>query len=254
MLKIQNLACIPVRITPDENVYPIKDVRLIDKKINSLYFFTPSQQDEMRSPDGEQLLEPIGDIDSLNLFLNISDFRNRDIARDFNIKNITVQTLENKFYGWDINSVINTDKCFLNSKSDITIAALLMVYVLYQTESFEKTTDEINGSVSVRIPVSEGGKDYRLSDYVNQTLNGKKIKKIHCTNMNYGGYLTLVSTDRKRKIENMPVSFFYNNLYEKQSVEPKIFEFDPIKIDFENSFLRDRRFGLVSDYELTFIY
>jgi len=236
MFKIQNLACLPITITPDDNIIQIKSDILKGKKINAIYLLSVYWGGTIYSPYNAVSISNINELSNLNLYLNASDLRGKKIIQDLNIRNIIIEygPLINKFLEFRIDSVLNTDNLFINSKSVISTTASLLALVFYQNSHFSPIQDEVNGSVTIPFNIVNCYSDIKLSTCVNELLAGRKINRILLTNTNTPAYLDLISKDKKRYIQNVPLNLFSSDL------SPKTFLIDPIEIDFENSYLRYR--------------
>jgi len=250
MTSIQNLACIQATINPsDKRISLNKDV-LRGKKILGLYLFSCTAGNKIKSPYKDEFIALTSELHDISLFSNLQDIDGSLFIKDYSLENSILDTesaSNNKLIEYCINRLLDLDTSFISYKGSLASQITLMVYVLYQTENFEPITDEVNGSVTFRLPITSGTQDIKLSDFVNYTLKGKAIKQILFDNATLPllGYLDIMH--EHGKIENVPVSTLQNR-------SPKEFVFDGVKIDFEKSFYRHRDMTAPTNAYITFIY
>lgn len=250
MINIQNLACLELFINPNDSIVTLKKDILFNKKIQSMFGFSGTEDINIFSPYRNTSIVSYSDADTMSLFVNLIDNKNNKVITDLSIESIMADTEIDKFKELNIQRIIDFEKSHINVKNLEQYTSIILVYFAYYTEKIKLFNDEINGAVNVRIPVSNDYEDIKLSDYINHTLKNKQVKQIiSFSKSNLMGYLDLVSKSKYRRIENIPICFL--------DKEPAMkFTFEPMLIDFENSYLRNRQTNFFPDdyYELTFIY
>ena len=251
MNNIQNLACIQAVISPsDKRISLNKDI-LRGKKILSLFVFSSTEDKTILSPYKDEMIAQLGEIDSISLFANLFDNQGNSFLRDLSGSNFTIDTefvYNNSYNEYQINRVLDFDKSFISYKGTLSGELNLLVFVSYQTQNFSLYNDTVNGSVTIKLPITSEIQDIRLSDVIHYTLKAKQIKEIIVKS--YLGKPLLGYIDlfyKHGRIENLPTTLL-NNRTSKQIV------FDNLEIDFEKSYFRHRVMGDILDSYITFIY
>ena len=225
MTIIQNVACIQATLNPsDKRINLNKDI-LRGKKINALYLFASTEDVVLTSPYLDEQITQITEIEPVSMFLNLNDNLGNNFVKDYALANFTVLSELDFFLEYPINRILDIDHCFITYEGTAASPIKLLIYVLYQTQNFSKFTDEIYGSISVKLQITSEYQDIKLSDIINQTLKGKQVKKIIATGFTRG-YLDIVS--KHNRLENFPAHFF-------ELHSPKEFYLDNLDIDFEKS-------------------
>jgi len=253
MTTIQNVACIQATINPsDKRISLNKDI-LRGKKILSIYIFSSTEDNVINSPYRDEAITQVPEFDSVSLFLNLQDASGISFIKDLSFKNLMIDTessYSQKYINYNINRVLDLDQSYISYKGSVSDPINILIYVFYQTENFSRINDEINGLVTFKMPVVSAKQDIKLSDIVNFTLKGKKIKQMIISSDIYDspipGYLDLFMV--KNRIENLPACLL-------QYHSPKDFYFDNLDIDFEKSFFRNRTTSsIIIPFNITFIY
>jgi len=255
MFIIQNLACVPILLNrEDHRTIFFKDV-LKNKRVNKIMIYTGSPSGDVLSPYIlYQTVSSYVFMDTLSLFLSLTDNKNKKFINDLNLRDFTIKTdHKNNFVEILINRVLDYNQSFVNWKVDTNgfEKAYFPFYFFYQKQKLNSFSDEIKGSVTVQITPSAEWEDIQLSTIINNILKGKFIKKIIYKPMSLvenAGYLDIVCKDGKH-IENIPLDFLCIK-------SPKDFWFDLLDIDFEKSYYRNRRTlnEYIYTFSLTFIY
>jgi len=242
---LQNLACIEATINPsDKRILFNKDI-LRGKKIIGLYIYSSDEDRVILSPYNQNQIVQVSEIDSLSLFLNLQDTNKQKFVKDYAHNNFSFNSMNDHFIEHFFMKVIDIDNSYFTYKGDLTEPIKILIYVMYQTHNFIKFNDEVNGSITVELPINSAYQDIRLSDIINYSLKGKKISKI-IVNGDTSGYLDLVC--KNHTLNNIPASWLQIN-------STKAFYLDDVEINFEKSFFRQRSFTPVNEKSyLTFIY
>lgn len=244
---LQNLACLELTINPADNRVTFNKDILRDKKITSMYLFGSTEDVVLLSPFKEEMIAQVSEIDDLSMFLNLFDKVGKNFIHDLSHKLILLDTESGPtgIIEYEINRIIDFEKSYFFYKTAADSFHLLL-YVLYQNQNFQKFTDDVNGSITVHIPITAEFQDTALSEFIDFTLKGKKIKKI-IPSGNLRGFLNIVGVNNYT-LENIP-----SILLADQS--PKEFYLDGIEINFEKSFYLHRgNFIPGEDVHITFIY
>lgn len=245
MTILQNAACIEIPVNPADKIVKFNSDILRNKKITSMYLFGSTEDVLLTSPNSDEFIAQIGEIDELSMFLNLIDNKGNHFIKDLSHLNITLNSESDNmpFIEYEINRILNLEESYFFYKTSNTPVKLLL-YVFYQTSNFEKFTDLVTGSVTINIPITEEYQDIRLSEYVNHTLKGKKIRKIIATGR-ANGYLDIKG--KNKTLENIPAHLFGFHS-EKQ------FYLDAVEINYEKSTYKHRGNLPYENIKFTFIY
>ncbi len=246
MFIAQNIACQPIIISPNDRRASIEKENLKNKRINRIIMYSSDEDSPAFSPFTNEMLAQAHEMDSLSLYLTLSDKQNVFVT-DFDLMDSLLTDYSHRMIEILHNREIDLQKSFISYKIDenINYRSILLAYYFYQTKKLSKFNDEINGSETIYFEPQTEFEIIKFSKILNHTLKGKPIKNIIAGSGM--GYLDITCYDGKR-LEYIPVSF----LREK---ETKSFWFDNLHIDFENSFYKNTGDGFNSrPVELTFIY
>lgn len=260
MTIIQNLACIQLTVNPNDHRIPFIYDAIKDKKINGIYLFCGDFDIQMFSPYNDYEIDVVGPIGIEDYFLNLVDNKGNHFVKDFSFNQNILSISDPEFDEITIDRVLDLYRSYLSYNiSTINGNRVMLLLVAYQTENFKKFDDEINGSITVEMPLTSTTQDICLKDVIPNNLKGKKIKKIipHYNLVAPASYLDLMTVDGKH-VENLPVTILEN-------LSTKEFYFDGLEIDVEKSYFRQRGtyswqnivspFNIVIDLpKLTFIY
>lgn len=250
MIKIQNLACVPITINTSDTVVPIKKDILKGKKINNIFIYASDSSNKMYNPIDvidEYGLANIDQLENINLYLNASNYKNEKIIQNLNFQNFLIktnyaETYENVNIINPINQVLDFNNVYFNSKS-FSYGSKdnyynILIYFSYQTESksfFEPL--QINGSITETIEITDDLNKFILYDLFFEKLKGKKIKNILFKSQEYdlysniepySLYFDLIGKNNNRRLEHIPSMFFSDNSKYNAA-------FEPFEIDFEKS-------------------
>lgn len=245
MFIIQNLACLPLTITPEDKRSFIQRDMLKGKRINRILVYSGNRLQHAYSPiDGKQL-SYLDTLDDLSLFVTLNDGK-ENFVEDFNLKNSLVTDFYKNFCELNFNRKINLEHSFFSYKTSDTVVDTYraLAYIFYQTEKNKDFDFEVNGSMTYRFKTTQAFETIKLADFVDESLRGKRIKRI-VPKSETTGYLDINCYDGKR-IEHLPVSFL-------DGKDNKFFAFDKLNIDFENSTYKNSYIA-DNDIHLTFIY
>lgn len=246
MTIIQNVVCLPITIDPSSHSILFKKDILRDKKIKSLLMFASDDEQTAVNPYNDEALSQFVDLMNLSMYLNLEDANKNLFIKDFSFENSLMSPSLFLNFEIEINRILNLDNCnIVVSTPTIPNPIDFLLYVFYQTENFHTYNDEVNGLVTIEFPITDIFEDIKLSTLVNETLKGRKIKKIIFRGSTSTIYLDIVA--KNKRIENLPVVL----LGVKNTKE---FVFDDIEIDFENSFLKMRSSLNDGNGQLIFIY
>ncbi|MGC3979038.1 MAG: hypothetical protein QM751_12930 [Paludibacteraceae bacterium] len=252
MFIIQNTAFIPLRLSiTDRHVSFYQDI-LKGKRINRIMLYSSSEDRAVCLPDDpDTMLSQVAELDELSLFLNLYDRTQNLFVSDFDMKNLLVATFPvNSFVEHLINREIDIEKSYI-AANGILSSTVVGLIVFYQTKLLKPFSDTINGSVTITLnKTTDLVQDFKLSDYITNTLRGKFIRQIIVSDndgLHNPAYLDILCRDGKR-IDHLPLDFL-------RAASPKDFYFDMLDIDFENSYLRIRDMSAdAGAINLTFIY
>ncbi|MDO9152344.1 MAG: hypothetical protein Q7U47_01320 [Paludibacter sp.] len=249
---IQNIACIPATLYPDDKRIYLNNDMLKGKKIQSIYLFASTEDLLIKSPKSDNNISQIIEFDNLSLYFNLYDAKGVHFIKDFGHKNLTIDVecvySQNNYIEYKINRVLDLQKSYISYLGTQTSPLYLLLYVLYQTENFSRFTDEVSGSLSFNIPIKLDYKPVKLSDMTGYALENKKIKQIIIkTDTEYvlPGYFDIYTKNKKR-LDMIPAVWF-------QIRDVKNFWLDDLLIDFEKSYYHQTS-GAIANPIITFIY
>lgn len=132
-----------------------------------------------------------------------------------------------------IDRVIDWERSFIEKLGSIDYdnitAVFFSVFINGQSKSPQKDPENI---YTLTYPVSNTAETILFKNF--HALNGKKISRITLNDADHvNGYLTLVPKDKKRYINNLPLSFFYTDW----SYNIDIRYINPVEIDWDRSYL-----------------
>jgi hypothetical protein len=244
---LQNIACIELNCDQSERrILFSKDI-IRGKKIRSLFIFAGSEEQAIKNPYRDELITSNSVLASASLFLNLVDDKGHPFVENLSFNQFMVTTEYLAIFDLNINRVLNLDQCFISVKAnELAEPIKLLMYVTYETHTPDSVKDEIHGSVTLQLPITEAYQDIKLSDFMGFRLKNKHIRKITQNGSN-PFYLDMICTDGKR-IENLPFTILNN-------FDPNEFYFDGVKIDYEHSYIRVRQYpALDGTTDITFIY
>ena len=132
-----------------------------------------------------------------------------------------------------IDRVIDWERSFIEKLGSIDYdnitAVFFSVFINGQSKAPKKDPENI---YTLTYPVSNTAETILFKNF--HALNGKKISRITLNDADHvNGYLTLVPKDKKRYINNLPLSFFYTDW----SYNIDIRYINPVEIDWDRSYL-----------------
>ena len=132
-----------------------------------------------------------------------------------------------------IDRVIDWERSFIEKLGfidyDNITAVFFSVFINGQSKAPKKDPENI---YTLTYPVSNTAETILFKNF--HALNGKKISRITLNDAYHvNGYLTLVPKDKKRYINNLPLSFFYTHW----SYNIDILYINPVEIDWDRSYL-----------------
>lgn len=250
---IQNALCVPFYLHKDNYRFSLDNEKIRNRKINGILGLSSEGDQLVHSPfNSEHRLATSAEIESLSMFLNLTDHKKKLFIKDLNLRNIVSPPELSEYMEIFLNKNIDLENSFISYKNySNKNDTLVLLYIFYQTRQFNKYSDLVNGSFTISMGMDEVGFKFKLSDYVDKTLSDKPIKRI-ITQMKFDdlncGYLDIVGKNGER-LEMLPLVYF-NDYRSKQVL------LDGIKIDFEKSFCIAAKYKLTdtNPITLTFIY
>ncbi len=247
---LTNVACIELILNHTTKRIYLNDKRLQGNKINCMFLYSSTEDVVVLSPFSEEMIMQIHEIGEISLSLNLTNKNNLQIIKELDFSEMTFTTESKKFKYCKVNEVLNLESSYFDcSLPESKWNYKLLLYVCYQTGK-KAADNELTSekSVTCTIPLTKETEDICLNDFVSKELIGKKIININLNSKhNTSAYLDLKGAGRN--LENLPVTLF-------QSPTNKTIAIDPIEIDFEKSFYRNRAFFIDPNdvVQLTFYY
>lgn len=167
--------------------------------------------------------------DTDNSYITLYDISGKMIFDRLPLKQLS--TSNTNYY--IIDRVIDWERSFIEKPLDpldtVTSAVFFSVFINGQSKAPKKDPENI---YTLTYPVSNTAETILFKNF--HALNGKKISRITLNDADHvNGYLTLVPKDKKRYINNLPLSFFYTHW----SYDIDIRYINPVEIDWDRSYL-----------------
>ena len=234
---LTNVVCIELILNHTTKRIYLNDKRLQGNKISCMFLYSSTEDVVVLSPFSDKMIMQIYEIGEINLSLNLTNNIDQQIIKELDFSEMTFTTESKKFKYCEVNAVLNLESSYLDcSLPESKWNYKLLLYVCYQTgkKAFENELT-LEKSITCTVRITKEIEDICLNDFVSKKLIGKQITKVYLNSKhNTSAYLDLRGAGRN--LENLPVTLF-------QSPTNKTIAIDPIEIDFEKSFYRNRAFS-----------
>ena len=231
---IRNIACFEMDIPSGNHSVPLDFVNINDKTIQSVYFFSSTEDVLMFSPISGKQITQLGETGPFGIYMNLYDEKENHFIKDYASDNFTIQSEMDHYVPYVINRKIDWEKSYLKTiVPDETEYLTVLIYVLYKTEKLNETVCESPSTISIELLPNEDFQDFCLADYVSAEININMIANISVSKR-CSGYIDINA--EKSVLENVPAHFF-----EIQSA--KGFQTKPLKINLNQFFYRHRSFS-----------
>lgn len=223
-MRIQNLDTIFLKLTPEtDEVFLPKERFLKQRNVSYLLPFGAGNFLSV-APDGVPL---VADTTFVSDYIDV-----HEANKDYKAYNMNLSLLSwDNFKRYPFDCVLDLDLTVIKLKDNqLTDNCYLPVCAIYTTEADEINTPVAN-SVSFVCPLITPGR-IKLTDIGGYQLNGKRIKKITCVNVEEC-YITIRTKDNKNNINDLPLMLLLNGT---QFADDDI-SFDSLDIDTDNSYI-----------------
>ena len=231
---IRNIACFEMDIPSGNHSVPLDFVNINDKTIQSVYFFSSTEDVLMFSPKSRKQITQLGETGPFGIYMNLYNDKDNHFIKDYASDNFTIQSEMDHYVPYVINRKIDWEKCYLKTiVPDETGHLTVLMYVLYKAEELNVPVCEVPSTISIKLFPNEDFQDFCLAEYVSTDIKFNMLTNISVS-QRCSGYIDINAENNL--FENVPAHFF-------EILSPKGFQTKPLKINLNQFFYRHRSFS-----------